>query len=135
MRHASQYLILITSGLVLSLPAMAQQGERARSGETGRRPLNLSLPRDAVFPPAAMVRSDPRLDKNVSKDPEIERLREQERQRTEAMLREREQRSAGHPYGTGFEARQRGMSTDGMAGGAGGGMGGGSAGGSGGRGR
>jgi hypothetical protein len=65
MPYASRCFIVLTSSLALSVPVMGQQGERARAGEAGRRPLNLSLPRDVVFPPGALVRPDPHLEKNV----------------------------------------------------------------------
>lgn len=135
MPYASRCFIALTSSLALSVPVMGQMGERARTGEAGRRPLNLSLPRDVVFPPGALVRPDPHLEKNVRPDPEMERLREQEQRRTETMLRQREDRFAAQPYGTGFEARQRGGAAGGamggMAGGAGGGVGHGAVGGAG----
>lgn len=115
--------------LLLAAPVWGQSPPPPAGGEAGR-PLNLSLPRDLLSPPAAVIR-------NESEDTAIRNLRREEQG---GARRERRQ-----PYGTGYEARQRGMTAEGdsplfgagnagMGGGGAGGAGMGGAGGGGGRG-
>jgi hypothetical protein len=109
---------LLAIALSLATPILAQQPEAKAEREAGRKPLNLSLPREAVSPPTATTRPD-RID-----DPS-------------PMDQRWGERGDGNfaPYGTGFEARRRGMGGTGFGGngGFGGGNGGGGRGG--GRGR
>lgn len=64
-----------------------------------QRPLNLSLPRDVVSPPAGLRRgeTDETAERNLRKEGEIDAARTPR-------------------YGTGFEARQRGMGAEGFGG-------------------
>lgn len=97
--------------LLLAVPAWGQSPPLPAGGEA-QRPLNLSLPRDMLKQPLTITRSD-------DEDLAARNLR-QEASATE--------KSSAHPrYGTGYEARQRGMGTSmggtGMGGGGRGGMG------------
>lgn len=103
--------------LALALPAWGQSPPAPPGGASGEahRPLNLSLPRDVLVQPSSALRND--ADENVRRN-----LRPEG---------EANEKRTTHPrYGTGYEARQRGMSTEGgpgygggMSGGAGGGRG------------
>ena len=97
--------------LSLAAPVMAQLPEARPEHEADRKPLNLSLPREAAFPPTATTREDP--------SPMDQRWGNRGN-------------DGFAPYGTGFEARRRGMEGGGFGGAGGRGGGGGR---SGGRGR
>ena len=118
--------LVLAIALGFAAPVPAQQPEAQAERETGRKPLNLSLPRDVLFPPTATTREDPTLRENLRTP-----SRADDAGSTAASRRSQDDRddSGFPPYGTGFEARQRG----GGAGGGGGGAGG--SGGGGGRGR
>lgn len=105
--------IVLAFTLSLAAPLSAQQDGAKTGPEAERRPLNLSLPREVLHPPATTTRESESVGRKTVDD-------------------ERPGRWFGNqaPYGTGFEARQRG---NGGFGGAG--HGGGRGGGRGGRGR
>lgn len=90
-------LLLATSAWGQSLPAPA--------GEVLPRPLNLSLPQDVLAPPPAFVRAE-------TEDMATRNLRQQPATSANPAAR--------HPYGAGFEARQRSMSAGGGGSGRGG---------------
>lgn len=96
--------IPLTCLLLLAVPAWGQSAA-APSGDM-QRPLNLSLPRDVLSQPSGMLRND--ADETAARN-----------------LRKEDESNAQRPprYGTGFEARQRGLAGDGTASGMGGGMG------------
>lgn len=100
----------------------AQPADTASDGDAGRKPLNLSLPREAVFPPGTMTRQDPTLRDNLRAPSRLDNARDKT--------------APDAPYGTGFEARQRGRGGRGAGSGGAGGSGfGGGGGRGGGRGR
>ncbi len=104
--------------LLLALPAWGQSPPLPAGNEPGR-PLNLSLPRDVLVQHATVIRND--ADETAARNL---------RQQGEAA----EKRTTHPRYGTGYEARQRGVATDDNAGrgspmGGGAGMGGGGRGG------
>jgi hypothetical protein len=123
-------LLLPAVGLLLAAPVAAQPAGKAKVDESGRRPLNLSLPREAVAPPSAVTQQDQHLRDNLrapsgsadGKDPAQPEEASGEPQRGQVPI---------PPYGTGYEARQRGFG-GGFGGGSSGGFGGGSSGGFGG---
>lgn len=92
--------------LLLALPAWGQSPPLPAGNEPGR-PLNLSLPRDVLVQPATVIRND--ADETAARNL---------RQQGEAA----ERRTTHQRYGTGYEARQRGMAAEGGTG-YGGGMG------------
>ncbi len=127
-RH-SVFLAIV---LAMSAPLAAQQAGTKADGEAVRKSLNLSLPREAAFPPGAMTQQDPTLRNNLRApsrpaDPSDNAM--VGRTRNEAQ-----DGQTNAPYGTGFEARQRGFG-GGLGGGSGGGAGGGFGGGGRGMGR
>ncbi len=90
--------------LLLAAPAWGQSPPLPASGEA-RRPLNLSLPRDVLAQPSMIIHNDAdeTAARNLRQDGEAQEKRA-ERQR----------------YGTGYEARQRGMTAESGAGSGGG---------------
>lgn len=110
--------------LLLAVPAWGQSPPLPAGGEA-HRPLNLSLPRDVLAQPATVIRSD--ADETATRN-----LRQEGAGA--------EKRTTHQRYGTGYEARQRGMTAESgsghgssmgspMGNGAGAGMGGGGRGG------
>ncbi len=106
-------LVLFAVAFGTTAQLSAQPAGTAADGDAGRKPLNLSLPREAVFPPDTMTRQDPTLRDNLRAPPRQDDARDKT--------------APDAPYGTGFEARQRGLGGRGLgSGGAGrGGFGGG----------
>jgi hypothetical protein len=102
--------------LLLAAPAWGQSPPLP-AGSGVQRPLNLSLPRDVISKQGSIIVSEP-------EDTATRNLRQEEQQK--------ETRAERRPYGTGFEARQRGMLSEGSPGFASGGSGAGAAGGGGG---
>jgi uncharacterized membrane protein YgcG len=133
MTHRLHCFVFFTGCLALCAPVAAQANERPAGEAASRRPLNLSLPREAVLPPNVLPGTDPQLEKNLRKQaPTVDESGNPDRGMFDSMSRPAVQA----PYGTGFEARQRGMDTPGGFGGsAGGGFGGRSGGGAAGGGR
>jgi hypothetical protein len=96
--------------LIAVAPAWGQSPSPPVAGD-GRRPLNLSLPRDVLTKPAAVVSTE-------ADDMTVRNLQKE--------VEEAEKRSERQPYGTGYEARQRAiLSGSGNPGFGGGGFGGG----------
>jgi hypothetical protein len=93
-----RFLVLAFT-LCLAAPLSAQQEGAKAGAEAERRPLNLSLPREVLQPPAATTRASEEAGRKTVDD-------------------ERSGRWFGDqaPYGTGFEARQRGNGGFGGAG-------------------
>jgi hypothetical protein len=87
--------------LLLATPAWGQSLP-VPAGDESPRPLNLSLPRDVLAHPPAFVRSE-------TEDTATRNLRQEPAAGAKPAAR--------HPYGTGYEARQRGTSSIGGAGG------------------
>jgi hypothetical protein len=106
--NSSTFLIV----LLLATPAWGQSLPSPTS-EALHRPLNLSLPQDVLAPPPAFVRAE-------TDDLATRNLRPPSSGSANSAVR--------HPYGTGFEARQRSTTMGGSAGsrtpGGGGGRGG-----------
>jgi len=94
--NTSTFLIV----LLLSAPTWGQS-QPVPVGETIPRPLNLSLPHDILAPPPAFVRAE-------TDDLATRNLRSPPAASANSAVR--------HPYGTGFEARQRSTSMGGGAG-------------------
>ncbi|MEW6513207.1 MAG: hypothetical protein AB1443_04310 [Pseudomonadota bacterium] len=92
--------------LLLAVPAWGQSPPQPAGGEA-HRPLNLSLPRDVLGQSSMVIRND--ADETAARNL---------RQEGEA----REKRTTHQRYGTGYEARQRGMTAESSSG-HGGGMG------------
>lgn len=92
--------------LLLAVPAWGQSPPQSAGGEA-HRPLNLSLPRDVLAQPSTVIRKD-------ADETAVRNLR----QEGDGA----EKRTTHQRYGTGYEARQRGMATEGGTG-YGGGMG------------
>jgi hypothetical protein len=116
----------------MAAPLAAQPAGTTADGNAGRKPLNLSLPREAVFSPGTMTRQDPTLRDNLrapSRQDDASDKAWSDRMRSERGG------AADAPYGTGFEARQRGLGGGGFGGGNGGSGGGGNGGGGRGMGR
>ncbi len=118
-------LTLNLSLLIVAVPAWGQPPSPP-AGNEARRPLNLSLPHDVMSKPGSVLLND-------SQDTATRNLRQED-----DGIGKRAERQ---PYGTGYEARQRGMSSEssssGFRGGgsvSGGGAGAGAGGGGGGRG-
>lgn len=102
--------------LALCAPAGAQQGgEAAGAGGEANHPLNLSLPRDAVWAAPAGSTTADRRDRNSLPDTNAD-IRNPER----VQGRQGQDGSGSMPYGAGYEARQR---NSGRSGGMGRGMG------------
>ena len=99
--------------LLLAAPAWGQLPPQP-AGRESRKPLNLSLPRDVLSKPTSVNR-------NESEDTASRNLQQEEKDKAN--------RSERQPYGAGYEARMRGMTTESGGFGAGGvgsaGMGGG----------
>lgn len=93
-------LTLHLSLLIVAAPAWGQPPSPP-AGNEARRPLNLSLPRDLMLQPGSVLLND-------SRDTAARNLRQEEE--GDGKRAERQ------PYGTGFEARQRGGSSGGNAG-------------------
>lgn len=93
--------------LIVAAPAWGQSPPQPAGNEV-RRPLNLSLPRDVLSKSSGIVITE-------SQDTAERNLQPAERQK--------ETRSERQPYGTGYEARQRGMTSGGNSGFGGGGSG------------
>lgn len=98
-------LTLHLSLLIVAAPTWGQSPPQPAGNEV-RRPLNLSLPRDVLAKPGGIVVTE-------SQDTAERNLRQEERQK--------EMRAEHHPYGTGYEARQREMTSGGNSGFGGGG--------------
>jgi hypothetical protein len=130
-------LSVLAIAIGLSAPLAAQQAATtAERRAPGQKPLNLSLPREAVFPSNSMTRQDPQLRDNVRAPSQS--TTENAKALADETWEQRQERLSNAPYGTGFEARQRGFgggSGSGSGGGAGGGLGGGAGGGGHGMGR
>jgi hypothetical protein len=108
--------------LSLASPLMAQQDRVPADGKAGRKPLNLSLPREAIFPPGTVTRQDPTLRDNLRAPARPDDASD----KAESGRAGRGQDGAADaPYGTGFEARQRGVGAGGFGGAPGGGQAGG----------
>jgi hypothetical protein len=82
--------------LLLAVPAWGQSPPLPGGGEA-YRPLNLSLPRDVLVQPATVIRNDD--------DGAATRNLRQEGEGAE-------KRTTHQRYGTGYEARQRGLATE-----------------------
>jgi hypothetical protein len=108
--------------LSLASPLMAQQDRAPADGKAGRKPLNLSLPREAVFPPGTVTRQDPTLRDNLRAPARPDDASDKAES---DQAGRRQDGAADAPYGTGFEARQRGFGSGGFGGSAGGSPGGG----------
>jgi hypothetical protein len=115
-------LAILAIALGMAAPLAAQPAGTTADGDAGRKPLNLSLPREAIFPPGAMTRQDPTLRDNFRTPP----------RQDEAPDKAKPDQTRGEPtsafdapYGTGFEARRRGLGGRGGGGMGGGGFGGG----------
>ncbi len=93
-------LIFHLSLLIVAAPTWGQSPPQPDGNEV-RRPLNLSLPRDVLAKPSGVVITE-------SQDTAERNLQQEERQK--------EMRAERHPYGTGYEARQRGMASGGNSG-------------------
>jgi hypothetical protein len=121
----------------LSAPLAAQQAATtAERHDVKQKPLNLSLPREAVRPSDSITRQDPKLRDNVNAPSQP--TTGNDKPAADETWEQRHERMANAPYGTGFEARQRrfgGGFNDGYGGGYAGGAGGGLGGGGGGGGR
>ncbi len=78
--------------LIVATPIWGQSPTPSANSE-GRQPLNLSLPRDVVAKPDGIVSAE-------SQDTMERNLQAVERQKEETRMER-------HPYGTGYEARQR----------------------------
>lgn len=107
---ASRFLLLL-----LAAPAWGQSPPLPAGGGV-QRPLNLSLPRDVTSKQGSIIVTEP-------EDTATKNLRQEERVK--------ETHAERRPYGTGFEARQRGMLSEGSPGFSSGGSGAGAAGGGG----
>jgi len=87
--------------LLFAVPAWGQSPPLPGGGEAHRplnhRPLNLSLPRDVLAQPATVIRNDA--------DETAARNLQQEDEGAE-------KRTTHQRYGTGYEARQRGMAAE-----------------------
>lgn len=85
--------------LLFAVPAWGQSPPTPSGGAGGEahRPLNLSLPRDVLAQPSTVIRND--ADENA---------RRNLRQEGDGA----EKRTTHQRYGTGYEARQRGMATE-----------------------
>lgn len=109
--------------LIVAAPTWGQSPSPQPVGNEARRPLNLSVPRDVLAQPSMAIRND-------ADETAVRNLRQEDEGR--------EKRTTHQRYGTGYEARQRGATTEGSPGSASGmgtGMGGGAGmGGGGGRG-
>ena len=95
--------------LLLAVPAWGQSPSSSAGGEA-RRPLNLSLPREFLSQPATVVH------KEAEEDAVARNLQQEEQGSAK--------RNGRQPYGTGYEARHRGMSVESGGFGAGGMVGG-----------
>ncbi len=132
-------LTVLVLAIGLSAPLAAQQtAATAERRDPEQKPLDLSLPREAVSPSSNTTRQDPkpRDDARVPSQSSAEND-----QAADETWEQRQERLLNAPYGTGFEARRRrfgggygGSFGDGYGGGAGGGGFGGSGGGGGGSG-
>lgn len=120
---------LLAGCFALCAPVAAQTNERPAGEEAGRRPLNLSLPREAIAPSRPLPGTDPQLERNLRREAPADDPGDARRDASEGHSRP----ATLAPYGTGFEARQSGMSAPGGFGGSMGGYGGGYGGGFGGR--
>lgn len=109
-------LAILAIAFGMAAPLAAQPAGTAADGDAGRKPLNLSLPREAIFPPGAMTRQDPALRDNLRAPP---RQDEAPDKATPDRTRGEPGRGFDAPYGTGFEARRRGLGGAGHAGGGG----------------
>ncbi len=98
-------LTLHLSLLIVAAPAWGQPPSPP-AGNEARRPLNLSLPRDVLTNPTAVIRTE-------SEDTATRNLRQEKE--------ENGKRAERQPYGTGYEARQRGMASGSNSGFGGGG--------------
>lgn len=115
-------LTILAIAFGMAAPLAAQPAGTAADGDAGRKPLNLSLPREAIFPPGSMIRQDPTLRDNFRAPP---RQDEAPDKATPDRTRGEPNGAFDAPYGTGFEARQRGLGSRGGGGMGGGGFGGG----------
>ena len=111
-------LILHLSLLIVAVPAWGQPPSPP-AGNEARRPLNLSLPHDVMSKPSSVLLND-------SPDTATRNLRQEEEGNSKRAERQ--------PYGTGYEARQRGMASGSNSGFGGSGAGAGAGAGGGGRG-
>jgi hypothetical protein len=92
-------------------PALAQQSSGAE-GDAGRKPLNLSLPREASLPPPTFLREDPALRDNLRSPAATNQPEDAARRGRRGLDRD----DGFAPYGTGYEARQRGGGRTGFGG-------------------
>ncbi|MBI5784377.1 MAG: hypothetical protein HZA64_02875 [Rhodocyclales bacterium] len=125
-------LVFLAMAFGLAAPVSAQQAGTPAAGDAGRKPLDLSLPREAVFPPGTITRQDPTLRDNLRAP---SRQDDASDKATRDRARSEQDGATDAPYGTGFEARRRGLGGRGFGGGSGGGGGGGFGGGGRGMGR
>lgn len=104
---------LLALALSLPIPLLAQQAAATANGGTVPVPLNLSLPREATAPVGGARREEP---------PSGDKLRtpspagETEAQAAPGQAGRDRDTTADRPYGTGFEARQRGYRDPGFGG-------------------
>jgi hypothetical protein len=91
--------VFFAIALGMAAPLFAQQPGTTVGGDAGRKPLNLSLPREAAFPLGTATRQDNAADKATP-----------DRTRSEPD-------GTAAPYGAGFEARRRGLGGRGFGGG------------------
>lgn len=99
-------LTLHLSLLIVAAPTWGQSPPQS-AGNEARHLLNLSLPRDVLMQPSMVIRND--ADETAARN-----------LRQEGEVREK--RTTHQRYGTGYEARQRGMTAE-SGSGYGGGMG------------
>jgi hypothetical protein len=135
MPRSIRHSVFLAFAVCLSAPLAAQQAATTVDGNSGRKPLNLSLPRDVAASPGAITRQypTPRDNLRVPSQP----ADASDKATTDRRRSKPRDDAFDAPYGTGFEARQRGFGARGSGGGFGGGAGGGFGGGGrgGGRGR
>jgi hypothetical protein len=117
-------LAFLAIALGMAAPLAAQQAGAASESAAGRKPLNLSLPRETVFTPGAITRQDPTLRENLRAP---SRQDDASDNAPPGRTGSEPDGAVDAPYGTGFEARRRGLGGRGFgSGGAGaGGFGGG----------
>jgi hypothetical protein len=121
MPRSIRHVLFLVTVLGLSAPLAAQQTGTAVAGETNSKPLNLSLPREAATSPDSTPRQDSTLHDN-QRTP-AQPVDANDKATTERRQNETRSQRLDAPYGTGFEARQRGLGGRGFGGGFGGGRG------------